>query len=99
MHIMLNYSMSTPYFNVQADAANLLLIIRATVAVLYRPYVFNEPTFQVQSSWTNMALEQARAAASNTNKILEKIIELDAIQLLKPMMCDCRPCSFPLSLC
>jgi hypothetical protein len=38
------------------------------------------------STWRKTALDQARAAASNTNTVLEKIIELDLIHLLKPMM-------------
>jgi hypothetical protein len=58
---------------------------RASVAVLYRPYVLSESS-SMPSTWQQTALDQARAAASNTNTVLEKIIELDLIHLLKPMM-------------
>ena len=62
---------------------------RATVIVLYRPYVLNGPTalpFEVQALWQKKALDQARAAASDTNSLLEKLIDIDAVQLLRPMM-------------
>ena len=62
---------------------------RATVVVLYRPYVLNGPTtlpFEVQALWQKKALDQARAAASDTNGLLEKLIDLDAVQFLRPMM-------------
>ncbi|RFU27236.1 hypothetical protein B7463_g9113, partial [Scytalidium lignicola] len=79
------------------DASDLLrlhsyhveLYYEATVAVLYRPYVFSESSvssFDGQESWKKIALDQARVAASNTNAILEKIIDLNSVHLLKPMM-------------
>jgi hypothetical protein len=57
--------------------------------MLYRPYVLSGPSSlssSTHSAWQKTALDQARAAASNTNIILEKIIELNAIHFLKPMM-------------
>jgi hypothetical protein len=39
-----------------------------------------------QPHWQKKALDQARAAGSNTNAVLEKIIELNLIHLLKPMV-------------
>lgn len=57
--------------------------------VLYRPYVLNGPSVlpgEVQARWQKLALDRARAAASNTNNVLEKIIELNVVDLLKPMM-------------
>ncbi|KAE9376219.1 hypothetical protein N431DRAFT_404413 [Stipitochalara longipes BDJ] len=65
------------------------LFYEATVAVLYRPYVLSGPLLvpsDAHSSWQKTALDQARTAASNTNTVLEKIIELNLIHLLKPMM-------------
>jgi hypothetical protein len=40
----------------------------------------------MEAPWQQTALDQARVAASNTNSALEKIIELNAVHLLKPMM-------------
>ena len=62
---------------------------RATVAVLYRPYVLGslaDLSTTVPRSWHKIALGKARAAAANTNNLLEKLIELNAIEFLKPMM-------------
>jgi hypothetical protein len=39
-----------------------------------------------QVSWQKTAMEKARTAASSTNRCLEKIIELNGVHLLKPMM-------------
>ncbi|KAK4934793.1 hypothetical protein LTR10_024033 [Elasticomyces elasticus] len=39
-----------------------------------------------QASWQKTAMEKARSAASSTNRCLEKIIELNAVHLLKPMI-------------
>jgi hypothetical protein len=67
------------------------MIIGAVIVVLYRPYVLNGPTvlpFEVQALWQKKALNQARAAASNTNSLLEKLIDLDAVQFLRLMMCE-----------
>ncbi|KUJ13906.1 uncharacterized protein LY89DRAFT_590938 [Mollisia scopiformis] len=79
------------------DASDLLLLhayhlelfYEATVAVLYRPYVLSTPSTPASekpTSWQRAALEQARTAASNTNTVLEKIIELNTVHLLKPMI-------------
>lgn len=61
------------------------MIIRATVAVLFRPYVLSG-TSEPSTPSRNYAFEQARVAASNTNSILEKIIGLNAVHLLKPQV-------------
>ena len=65
-----------------------LISNRATVVVLYRPYVLrgsvnNAPNSQ--SAWQIRALERARAAAGNTNKILEECINKDMVRFFKPM--------------
>ncbi|CZR58718.1 related to cutinase transcription factor 1 beta [Phialocephala subalpina] len=57
------------------------LFYEATVAVLFRPYVLSGP-----SESQSYAFEQAHVAASSTNSILEKIIGLNAVHLLKPMV-------------
>jgi len=62
---------------------------RATVVVLYRPYILHGHTAlpaEAQTLWQKTVLDRARAAASNSNNVLEKIIELNAVHLLKPMM-------------
>jgi hypothetical protein len=70
------------------------------MAVLYRPYVLNAPTslpVEGHAPWPKKALGRARAAASNTNSLLEKVIELNAVQLLKPMMYQ-HPSALPFPL-
>ncbi|KAG0652791.1 Cutinase transcription factor 1 beta [Hyphodiscus hymeniophilus] len=70
-------------------AFHVELFYEATVVVLYRPYVLSGPSsqpFEMDASVQKMALDQARAAGSNTNAVLERIIELNMVHLLKPMM-------------
>ncbi|KIW35301.1 uncharacterized protein PV07_02004 [Cladophialophora immunda] len=65
------------------------LFYQGTVTVLYRPYLLGGPAAIPTSappSWQKTALMKARAAASSINNILEKLIELNAIQFLKPMI-------------
>jgi hypothetical protein len=62
---------------------------RASVTVLYRPYVLNTPSSFPQSSsatWQKIAQNRAREAASMTNQALEKMIELDVVKSIKPML-------------
>ncbi|KAJ5947570.1 hypothetical protein N7466_000585 [Penicillium verhagenii] len=69
--------------------ASCLTYLRATVTVLYRPYILNAPSsFPEHSSdiWQKVAQNRAREAASMTNQTLEKIIELDVVKLIKPML-------------
>jgi hypothetical protein len=59
------------------------------VTVLYRPYILGGDASlaaPAPTSWGKTALERGRAAVSRTNNILEKLIELNAIESLKPMM-------------
>ncbi|KAJ5611175.1 hypothetical protein N7510_007894 [Penicillium lagena] len=68
---------------------HLQLFYQASVTVLCRPYVLNAPaSFPINSSaaWQKKMQGRARAAASTTNSIFEKIIELDAVRLIKPMV-------------
>ena len=87
MPTMLTYFMSMTSLYNPNDC--WLTCPRATVTVLYRPYVLSGVSalpFEAQPSWQKTVLEQARAAASNTNSVLEKIIEFNFVHLLKPMM-------------
>lgn len=60
---------------------------RATTAILYRPYVLTTTQpLSGDTEWQQAAVLKARKAASISNTLLEKIIEMDAIRLLKPMM-------------
>lgn len=73
----------------QVHTYQVELFYQATVTVLYRPYVLGGPAAlpaTAPPSWHKAASEKARAAASSTNKLLEKLIELNAIEYLKPMM-------------
>ncbi|KAH8705838.1 fungal-specific transcription factor domain-containing protein [Talaromyces proteolyticus] len=68
---------------------HLELFYQASVTVLYRPYILNAPaSFPTDSSatWQTTAQRRARTAASRTNSILEKIIDLDAVTFIKPMI-------------
>lgn len=62
---------------------------RASIAILYRPYALSRssslPTGALPR-WRQTATTRAREAASNTNGLLQSLIELDAIRYLKPMM-------------
>ncbi|EHK16237.1 uncharacterized protein TRIVIDRAFT_114210, partial [Trichoderma virens Gv29-8] len=65
------------------------LLYQATIAILYRPYVLNRSTSLpsgAYSLWQKTAASRAREAASNTNGLLQSLIELDGIRYLKPMM-------------
>ncbi|KAJ5536514.1 hypothetical protein N7513_009700 [Penicillium frequentans] len=65
-----------------------LTYARASVTVLYRPYILNSPSsFPENSSatWQKVAQNRAREAASVTNQTLEKMIELDLVKSIKPM--------------
>ncbi|KAJ9605303.1 hypothetical protein H2200_009960 [Cladophialophora chaetospira] len=70
-------------------AEQVELFYQATVTVLYRPYVLGGTAAlpgTAPPSWHKTTLGKARAGASSTNNILEKLIELDAIRYLKPMI-------------
>jgi hypothetical protein len=61
------------------------------VVVLYRPYVLNaddDPALEDNVSWRETAKKRARAAASATNMTLENIIQLNVLNVVKPMMYD-----------
>lgn len=90
----LNYSTSKNGNEVEAAAVEsrarrLLILHRATIAILYRPYVLgaaDPPTPDPDQQWKRDAIRRGREAASSTNSLLEQLIELDAIKWLKPMM-------------
>lgn len=59
------------------------------MVVLYRPYVLNidyDPALEDNVSWREIAKQRARAAASATNMTLENIIQLNVLNVVKPMM-------------
>ena len=61
---------------------------RATIIVSYRPYILRGPAGSFLSEekyWQTKARQQARLAAANTNAVLEKLIEADMVNYLKPM--------------
>ncbi|UKZ55988.1 hypothetical protein TrVGV298_009812 [Trichoderma virens] len=60
------------------------LLYQATIAILYRPYVLNRSTSLpsgAYSLWQKTAASRAREAASNTNGLLQSLIELDGIRI------------------
>ncbi|KAM0444353.1 hypothetical protein ACHAO4_010252 [Trichoderma viride] len=65
------------------------LLYQASIAILYRPYALSRssslPTGALPR-WRQTATTRAREAASNTNGLLQSLIELDAIRYLKPMI-------------
>ena len=61
---------------------------RATVVVLHRSYVlqdFADMFAEGQEQWRIRFLNKARAAAANTNSVLEKLMSLDLVRYMKPM--------------
>lgn len=73
----------------ESRARYLLILYRATIAILYRPYVLSatDPsTPDPDQQWRRNAIRRGREAASSTNNLLEQLIELDAVKWLKPMM-------------
>ncbi|RAO67551.1 uncharacterized protein BHQ10_003563 [Talaromyces amestolkiae] len=68
---------------------HLDLFYQGTLVVLYRPYVLNvnvELTPDDNAPWQEIAKTRARAAASATNMTLEKIIQLNVLNVIKPMI-------------
>ncbi|KAJ5669034.1 hypothetical protein N7462_010104 [Penicillium macrosclerotiorum] len=68
---------------------HLELFYQASMTVLCRPYLLNAPASLPEGSsrtWQKMMQGKARSAASLTNGILEKVIELDAVKHIKPMI-------------
>ena len=74
-----------------------LMYARAAVAILYRPYILNASASLpagANTVWQKNATRRAREAASGTNNLLERLIELHAVEYLKPMMYGPPPDSF-----
>ncbi|KAM0263713.1 hypothetical protein ACHAQJ_001027 [Trichoderma viride] len=70
-------------------AYQIELFYQATIAILYRPYALNRsnsPPSGAHSLWQQTAASRAREAASNTNGLLQSLIELDAIRYVKQMI-------------
>ncbi|KAL7794297.1 hypothetical protein V8C37DRAFT_409332 [Trichoderma ceciliae] len=70
-------------------ACQIDLLYQATITILYRPYVLNQSACLpsgANSLWRETAASRAREAASNTNGLLQSLIELDALRYLKPMI-------------
>ncbi|CEJ83046.1 hypothetical protein VHEMI03078 [[Torrubiella] hemipterigena] len=66
--------------------SQLQLSFQASVAILYRPFVLNSITSNEDPNWPKIAAERAHEAAASTNAILQRLIELDGIRYLRPMM-------------
>ncbi|KAM0512121.1 hypothetical protein ACHAPE_009169 [Trichoderma viride] len=65
------------------------LLYQASIAILYRPYALSRSSSLPAGAlphWRQTATTRAREAASNTNGLLQSLIELDAIRYLKPMI-------------
>jgi hypothetical protein len=70
------------------------MLRRATLIVLNRRYVLKNPNdvhIEARGDLQKLALVRARAAATQTNAILEKIIIHDMVNLMKPMTCVSQP--------
>ncbi|KFZ15702.1 hypothetical protein V502_05445 [Pseudogymnoascus sp. VKM F-4520 (FW-2644)] len=66
----------------------LQLFYEATIIVLHRPYLLpraNEMASSEEKSWQALSRQKAKTAATNTNVVLERLIDLDMIKCLKPM--------------
>ncbi|KAL7920603.1 hypothetical protein ACQKWADRAFT_297968 [Trichoderma austrokoningii] len=65
------------------------LLYQASIAILYRPYALSRSSSLPAGAnprWRQTAASRAREAASNTNGLLQSLIELDAIRYWKPMI-------------
>jgi hypothetical protein len=59
---------------------------RATIIVLHRPRIdFRSPPDSFKQDPEQTIMRKARSAAARTNRVLEKVIELDMVHYLKPM--------------
>ncbi|EPE04422.1 c6 transcription factor [Ophiostoma piceae UAMH 11346] len=64
------------------------LFYYATAAILYRPYLLQAPSslpLEASQQWYKTAARRARIAAASTNDVLNRLIDLEAVHLLKPM--------------
>lgn len=58
----------------------------AAIVVLYRPAIDFQSAPDNSKSPTELeALKKARAAAAKTNRVVERLIELDLVHYLRPM--------------
>ncbi|KAL7895565.1 hypothetical protein HDV63DRAFT_381750 [Trichoderma sp. SZMC 28014] len=65
------------------------LLYQASIAILYRPYALSRSSSLPVGAlprWRQTATARAREAASNTNGLLQSLIELDAIRYWKQMI-------------
>jgi hypothetical protein len=88
MNITCNYSISASVLPLDLSFYTYD-VSRASVTVLYRPYFLNAPSsFPENSSaaWQQMVRSRVRTAASATNNVVEKIVEMDAVKFIKPMV-------------
>ena len=61
---------------------------RATVIVLYRPYIAKGPAHPeeaVEEYWRMRSLDKTRSAAANTSRILESLVEMNLVKYMKSM--------------
>ncbi|KAK1238144.1 hypothetical protein MKX08_002723 [Trichoderma sp. CBMAI-0020] len=74
---------------ISGDSSEELSIHAHQIDLLYQPYALNRSSSLpagALANWRQTATSRAREAASNTNGLLQSLIELDAIRFLKPMI-------------
>ncbi|KAM3550532.1 hypothetical protein ARSEF4850_008298 [Beauveria asiatica] len=83
------YSPSSDDDDVYVDTVQVEMLYQATIAILCRPYVLDATKSSAADE--NPKLKQSlirrgRNAASSTNDLVEQLIEMNAIQYMKPMI-------------
>jgi hypothetical protein len=60
---------------------------RATLIVLYRPYVTTDDgvSLKEEDRWQAESYQKAKSAASKINAVLEKLIDINMVKYFKPM--------------
>ncbi|KAM3513224.1 hypothetical protein MY11210_003090 [Beauveria gryllotalpidicola] len=83
------YSPSSDDDDVHVHTVQVEMLYQATIAILCRPYVLNatKPSAADENAKLKQSIiRRGREAASSTNDLVEQLIEMHAIEYMKPMI-------------